>query len=371
MRKRLAAFGDRIVINTVVIVLSVVVTVMNGVRRVGNMDDVARAAGVSVTTVSHVVNNTRTVRPSTRQRVEDAIAATGFRRNALASALVRSRSNTIGMSISALTNPYFGSLLQAVESQLAAHGYHVVVRDSHDDAEVETDVIDSMLDWRVDGLLVAPSPGAERISLPQVARSKTPLVILDRRTDFAADQVCCENLESVRQATEHLLEIGHRRIAVVAGLEGLPTSDERVAGVQQAVAEAGLDPDVLHIVHGKSRSADAAVKVAGLLSRPRNERPSALIVLNNAMTIGAMQAIRSAGLQVPEDIALICFDDFEWADLFEPRLTAIAQDIPRLGRTAVDMLLERLAGYDGPPRRITVPTSYRHRASCGCLPESM
>ncbi len=328
------------------------------------MGDVARIAGVSASTVSHVLNGTRKVDTATRLRVEAAIEQTGYRRNVVARALAAGRTHTVGLSISALTNPYFGSLVHAVERALSDAGYVLIVGDSHDDVDSERRVTDSLLDRQVDGMIVAPAAGSERVTLPQVTRTGTPLVLIDRWVDIASDQVGPENFSSAQSLTEHLLDLGHRRIGVVRGLAGISSTTERFDGYTAALADRGITVDADLVVDGQSSTDVAEREVCELMSRA--DRPTALVSLNNAMTIGTLKAVRSLGLSIPSDVALVCYDDFEWSDLFEPKLTAAAQDVETIGATAVELLLRRIRGHDAEPQRIRVPTTFHHRNSCGC-----
>jgi LacI family transcriptional regulator len=328
------------------------------------MGDVARIAGVSASTVSHVLNGTRKVNTATRLRVEAAIEATGYRRNVVARSLAAGRTHTVGLSISALTNPYFGNLVHAVERALSDAGYVLVVGDSHDEVESEKRVIDSLLDRKVDGMIVAPAAGSERITLPEITRTGTPLVLIDRRADIECDQVGSENFLSARSLSEHLLDLGHRRIVVVRGRPGISSTTERFDGYLAALADRGIEVDADLILDGDSNMDVAKRQVRALMSG--DDRPTALVSMNNAMTIGTLKAIRSLGLSVPGDVAFVCYDDFEWSDLFEPKLTAAAQDVETIGATAVRLLLDRVQGHDGPPQHIQVPTTFHHRNSCGC-----
>jgi LacI family transcriptional regulator len=331
----------------------------------GTMADVARAAGVSVSTVSHVVNNTRMVRPDTRDKVLRAIEATGFRRNVLATALVTSKTHSIGLSISALRNPYFASLVHSIEERASARGYTLVMGDSHDTADVEEQLINSLLDRQVDGLIIAPAPGSERRALANVLARSTPMVLIDRHADVDCDQIAPDNVEPAKTITAHLLALGHRRLAVVAGMPGLQSTTERVEGVREAIRNAGLGTRDVDFLQGNSRQEDAYREVRRLFEQP-GPAPAALVVLNNAMTVGAMKALKELGRKVPADVALVCYDDFEWADLFEPRLTAIEQNVDEMGAKAVDLLIDRIEGNDAPRRILRTPTMYHHRNSCGC-----
>lgn len=333
------------------------------------MDDVARLAGVSVSTVSHVLNGTRNVNPATRQRVDAAILEIGYRRNVVARSLAAGRTHTVGLSIAALTNPYFGSLVHAVEERLSEAGYVLILGDSHDEPRSERRVTDSLLDRQVDGMILAPAAGSEFSTIPEIVRSGTPLVLIDRMLDVACDQVGPENDVSAYELTTHLLDAGHRRIAIVRGIEGISSTTERFDGYTRALADRGIELDPRLILDGRSSVEVAESRVRGLMSGP--DRPTALVSMNNSMTIGSLKAVRGLGLSIPADVAFVCYDDFEWSDLFEPRLTAAAQDVQTIGRTAADLLLGRIEGREDAPRSIRVPTTFTHRNSCGCTAPSV
>ncbi|MFI6246056.1 LacI family DNA-binding transcriptional regulator [Streptomyces sp. NPDC051016] len=337
------------------------------------MADVARSAGVSVATVSHVLNETRPVLPHTRQAVLDAIEELGYTPNTLARSLVTSRTRSIGLAVSAISNPYFTEILQGVEAAALEKGYSLLIADPHDDPGHERKVVQLLHERRVDGMVVAPSADPREL-LAYLGRHAVPTVLLDRVIDGHVDgaprfdQVCAENTEPMARLVTHLAGLGHRRIALVAGLPGLSTTSERIAGYRQGLAAAGLPLDERLVVPGNSESDGAGEATATLLSL--SVPPTALVTANNAMTIGALRALRARGLSVPDDIALCCFDDFAWADLFSPRLTAIAQPSREIGAEAVRVLLERLASPDRPARTVRLPCAFVHRTSCGCREES-
>jgi LacI family transcriptional regulator len=333
------------------------------------MADVARHARVSVATVSHVLNNTRVVRPATRQAVLDAIEVLGYTPNTLARSLVTARTRSIGLAVSAISNPYFTEILQGVEAGALEHGYSLLIADPHDDPEHERKVVQLLHERRVDGMIVAPSadPGA---LVAYLTRHDVPTVFLDRLLDTPSDstprfdQVCAENAEPMARLIAHLTALGHKRIGLVAGRPGLSTTAERIAGYRIGLAAAGLPHDERLVAHGDSESEGAERATAALLSLAAP--PTALVAANNAMTIGALRALRERGLTVPDDLALCCFDDFAWADLFSPRLTAIAQPGKDIGAQAVRLLLDRLADPDRPTRTVRLPCAFVHRESCGC-----
>ncbi|MFF9766654.1 LacI family DNA-binding transcriptional regulator [Streptomyces sp. NPDC014636] len=350
------------------------------------MADVARSAGVSVATVSHVLNGTRPVLPHTRQAVLDAVDTLGYTPNTLARSLVTSRTRSIGLAVSALSNPYFTEILQGVEAAALDAGYSLLIADPHDDPGHERKVVQLLHERRVDGMIVAPSADPRRL-VGYLRRHAVPTVFLDRliearMTDDVPpgaagaaaspgaprfDQVCAESAAPTALLVTHLAGRGHRRIGLIAGLPGLSTTGERITGYREGLAAAGLEYDTGLVVSGNSESEGAEQATAALLDLP--DPPTALVTANNAMTIGALRALRRLGRSVPDDIALCCFDDFAWADLFSPRLTAIAQPSRELGAQAVRVLLDRLAEPDRPARTVRLPCAFVHRTSCGCPEE--
>jgi LacI family transcriptional regulator len=333
------------------------------------MVDVARSAGVSVATVSHVLNDTRPVLPSTREAVLTAIEELGYTPNTLARSLVTSRTRSIGLAVSAISNPYFTEILQGVEAGALEQGYSLLIADPHDDPEHERTVVQLLHERRVDGMIVAPSAAPDAL-VAYLGRHSVPTVFLDRVVEAPSadappvDQVCAENIEPMAHLVTHLAGLGHRRIGLVAGLPGFSTTGERIAGYRHGLAAAGLPYDERLLAHGDSESAAAERATEKLLSLAAP--PTALVTANNAMTIGALRALRERGLSVPGDLALCCFDDFAWADLFEPRLTAIAQPSKEIGAEAVRLLLDRLTSPDRPARVVRLPCTFVHRTSCGC-----
>jgi LacI family transcriptional regulator len=307
------------------------------------MADVARLAGVSIATVSHVLNGTRTVRPETRAQVLDAIRAADYTPNTVAQSLATARTRTIGLALSAISNPYFGELLHAVESEAAKAGYTLLLVDPHEDPDLEDTVVRKLHARRVDGVLLAPSadPGE---ALEYLTNRAVPTVLIDRLIDDRMDQVGTENVEAVAGLVGHLAERGHRRIALVAGHPGLATTVERVEGYERGLSRHGLAKDPALLVDGHSEADLARAAVQRLLDLDRP--PTAIVTGNNSMTIGAMQALRDAKVEVPRDIALVAFDDFPWADLFAPRLTVVAQPFDRIGREAVRLLLRPVRDPD-------------------------
>ncbi|KUN03978.1 LacI family transcriptional regulator [Streptomyces yokosukanensis] len=351
------------------------------------MADVARSAGVSVATVSHVLNGTRPVLSHTRRAVLDAVDALGYTPNTLARSLVTSRTRSIGLAVSAISNPYFTEILQGVEAAALEAGYSLLIADPHDDPGHERKVVQLLHERRVDGVIVAPSAHPDDL-VGYLRRHAVPTVFLDRVIDAGVmsgiatkggadtahgedapwyDQVCAESAGPTARLVRHLAGLGHRRIGLVAGQPGFSTTGERVAGYRDGLTAAGLAHDERLLVSGNSEATGAEQATAALLGLP--DPPTALVTANNAMTIGALRTLRRQGLSVADDVALCCFDDFAWADLFSPRLTAIAQPSRELGAQAVQVLLDRLDEPHRPTRTVRLPCAFVHRTSCGCPEE--
>lgn len=328
------------------------------------MADVAKEAGVSVSTVSHVINSTRTVREETRNLVLAAIERTGYTHNTIARSLVTASTRTIGLAIPVVTNAYFTDVVHAIETAASTASYTLLLVDSREDPEHELRAVRALHERRVDGMIVAPAADPQRRALSYLAANAVPTVLVDRLASDAFDQVGPENEEPIAALVQHLAELGHRRIGLVAGLPGLTTTDERVAGYRLGLSRNGLPYDPALVAVGGSQTDPARAAVHRLLALP--DPPGALVVGNNLMTIGAMRALREAGRTVPGDVALTAFDDFEWADLVTPRLTTMAQPRADLGRVAVELLMSRLADPSQPPRTVRLAPRFMHRESCGC-----
>ncbi|WP_330455680.1 LacI family transcriptional regulator [Streptomyces sp. NBC_00820] len=327
------------------------------------MADVARRAGVSVSTVSHVLNKTRPVAPATARGVLEAVADTGYVPDPVARALDSTGYGTIGLAMSALSNPYFSNVVHGIDRHASAAGYSLVLADTRDERDTEIKAVGELLRRRVSAVLLAPSgDGAQALSYAD--RVDVPVVVIDRFVPAGVDQVAVDNAEPTAALVDHLASIGHTRIAMITGREGITTTDERRDGYRTGLRRNGIDTEPRYEAGGDSSEEGAAAAVGRLLALP--EPPTALVVGNNRMTIGAMRALRDAGLRVPADMALVSFDDFEWADLFHPRLTAIAQPALSIGEQAVSMALSRIATPSLPPRRVTINPSFVHRESCGC-----
>jgi LacI family transcriptional regulator len=252
----------------------------------------------------------------------------------------------------------------AVEAECARLGLMVFLADTQDDAQKELAVIRALHQRRVEGIIFAPSAEPAQ-ALDYLLNGGPPCVLVDRMADRRFDQVGVDNVNAMDVLVEHILFKGHRDIAFVAGQRGFATTIERIAGFQAALEARGIEIPVESIVMASATTAEASQAAHHLLTQP--QPPSVIVTGNNLATIGVMRAIRELGLTVPDDVSVVGFDDFEWADLFEPRLTLVEQPCAELGRQAAALLIERIAAPNGPRRSVRLPAILNVRASCRSL----
>lgn len=326
--------------------------------------DVARRAGVSISTVSHVVNGTRRVSPDTRRRVQSAIDETGYLRDGVARALRRARTDSVGLVISDTGQPAFAEMVRGVESEARAVGMNVLLADSREDRDLEIRSIRTLRERRVDGLLVAQVSGSDRSVLAGLRDRGFPIVLLDRLAEPAFDQVGVETIAPMAALVRHLIARGHRRIGIVAGDLGVPTLRERFEGYAQALTEAGIAIDERLVVTQVDNTDDARAAVHALLARP--DRPTALVGTSVVLSAGALGAANALRLRLPDDLAFVGFDEFPYADLFSPRLTTVVQPAFEVGREAMKLLIRRLNHPRARPQTIRLEPAIAHRDSCGC-----
>jgi LacI family transcriptional regulator len=323
------------------------------------MRDVAEAAGVSVMTVSRVVNGEPTVQPETAARVERAIRRLGYQRNDAARQLRRrdQTTHTIGLLVDDLANPFFAALARAVEDAARLRGYVVLIGSSNNSLRTEREVLSAFCARQVDGLIVIPVAGSHRFLRAQLARG-TKVVCADRPPDgLPVDSVVVNNRAAARHAVGHLLDRGHRRIGYLGDRADIWTIRERYAGFRAAFGDVGLEPDPALIRDGL-RDRAAAARAAGSLMAVRLP-PTALFASNNLTTMGAVDALHGQAGRV----ALVGFDEFALADKLVPPVTVVAQDPAAMGATAAQLLFARIAGDTSPPREVVLSAQLAPRGS--------
>jgi LacI family transcriptional regulator len=324
----------------------------NDVQRRPTMSDVAAAAGVSLKTVSRVVNDEPGVRTETAAIVHDAIARLGFSRNDLARALRHGRrSGLFGLVIGDVSNPFYSAIARGVEEVARRRGMLAIAASSDEDSAQERDLVRLFCERRVDGLLIVPAGDNHEYVLPEL-RSGTRVVFIDRPPGgIDADVVLLDNVGGARSAVEHLLAHGHRRIAFVGDEPWIFTATERLRGYGETLARAGIAPDQSLIKVGAHDVGAAERAVSELLALA--EPPTALLAGNNRITVGAVRVLGKTGSR----LALIGFDDVELGEMLAVPVSVVAYDPADLGRKAAELIVRRLAGDTGPPRRMVLPTT--------------
>jgi LacI family transcriptional regulator len=325
------------------------------------MRDVAERAGVSVTTVSHVINKTRPVSDELRHRVLVAMEELDYQPNLLARSLRRGQTHTIGVIVPDSANPYFADVTRGIEDASFEQGYSVILCNSDGDADKEQMYTDVLVEKQVDGILfVSIALSAEQVCSLQ--DREMPVVVVNRDIPHVAvDTVLPDNAHGGYLATRHLVELGHRRIGCIMGRSDVTPSAERVDGYRRALQEAALPLDEMLIVKGNYQYEGGyhAARELLLLNHP----PTAIFACNDLMAVGAMRAAQELGQRIPTDLSLVGYDDVQLTSFTTPPLTTISQPRYDIGIVAATMLLERMHNWDLPPRRRVADVSLLVRQS--------
>ena len=328
------------------------------------MKDVAAHAAVSVATVSAVLNGNKYVSSGLTQRVRESIKQLGYERNSLAQGLKMQTSHAIGLIISDITNPFFTSVVRGVEDVANTRNFSLILGNTDEDLKKEKSYIRLLESKRADGLIVAVTAGSHEY-LHAWPAQHLPLVSIDRSLfALGIDSVLVDNVAGACKAVEHLITLGHRRIGVVTGIPGITTTEERLTGYKQALEAHGIPFDPTLVAVADSRVEGGKFGTLQLLTQG-TAHPTAFFVMNGLMVIGALQAITKVGLRCPQDIALVGFDDFEWAAVMHPRLTTVRQPTYEIGRRAAQLLFERLEKRDSVPQEVRLLPQLIIRESCG------
>lgn len=336
-----------------------------------SIKDVAAQARVSLGTVSNVLNRPEVVRPATRARVEHAIESLGYVPNASARQLVGGRSDAIAYLLFDVTNPFFTDVARGVEEVARAAGLSLFICNSDQDADREDEYLTQLNELRVRGVLITAMDYANP-RLEQLRRQQVPVVLVDRGPD-GAEGWCTVGVDDVaggEMALTHLLELGHVRLALVGGPLTMPQVADRVAGAQRALAAGGLEPATLTTIETAGLSV-AEGKRAGerLLGLPRAQRPTGVFCANDLVALGLLQHLTQHGVRVPHDVAIVGYDDIDFAAAAAVPLTSVAQPRHLLGKTAADLLLDEAEhGVDHQHQHVVFSPELVARASTVITP---
>jgi len=314
--------------------------------------DVAKHVGVSTATVSHVINKTRFVSDEIKERVLQAIRDLNYQPNAIARSLVKRKTHTIGIIISDILNPFYTAIVRGIEDVTYKSGYSIMLCNTDENVEKEILYIQVLMEKRIDGLVL--STAFQDGVHPLLSQLKgIPLVSIVRKMKgFNPDAVFGDNVGGAYQAIEHFIQLVHRRIGIISGPLGLSSGAERLEGYKKA-----LESHRIPIQEDWIKTGDFKKESGYFLTKKLLEEkvpPTALLVVNNQMTIGALNALKELGIRVPEDLSLISFDDMEWCSFINPPLTTVEQSPYLMGKTAGEMLLQKINHKRSQPKKVVI-----------------
>lgn len=343
------------------------------------VDDVAAAAAVSRATAARVLGGYGRVSQATRYRVRKHAEALGYMPNRLAQGMVTGRTLTLGFVSADMQNPFFGQTMRGFTDVARGQGYDVVIANSEEEPRLERRAVQTLLERRVDGMLVAPTELRHARHLEDVVNSGVPVVLVDRSVrGLAADSVLVDNVGAARDAVSHLIDRGHERIGVttthLSGADLLaeldeaaldqwhaPTSVSRAIGYVRALRSAGIAVTSELIANAPYTRPEAYAAVTALLALP--EPPTAIFAVDDALTLATFEAVQDSGLRFPQDCTVLGFDDLDWTTIVRPRLTVVAQPAYEIGATAARRLLARIEGDTSPTQTLLLDTKLIERES--------
>ncbi len=331
-------------------------------QRNPTIKDVSRLAEVSTATVSRVLAGFDEVSDDTRGRVLEAVRSLNYQPNRNARNLRKSTTSKIGVVISDIQNPFFGSVVRGIEKMTLVDDFTIILGNSDEDPQQEQKLISMLLEEAVAGLIIAPTNiDADRYQ--PLFSSSTPVVVIDRRLPKAdLDMVLVNGYAGAQKAVDYLAGLGHERIGFVGGLKHLSVMSERERGYVDALKKNQLPSLDAYLRNGNNRQDGGYQAMLELLSL--EQPPSAVLIANNLMTLGGLQAIHESGLEIPEHISLVGFDDMDWAPSLRPPLTVVAQPAYEMGVSAASLLLDRIRTPGQPHQVVVLDTQLVIRASC-------
>lgn len=339
---------------------------MKSKKSAPTIQDVAREAGVSASTVSNVLNRRwRQTSKETRDRIIEVARRLNYQPNAMAAALRRRSTRTIGLIVTSVLNPFYTAVVRGIQDEARRHGYTTILGNTDDDPEQEREMLNILRAKQVDGILIVTTGGCHD-TIQHVSDLGVPVVLVDRGDPaLNLDAVGVDNVQAAETAVGHLIDLGHRRIAIVSGLTtGVPTRAHRLQGYLKALAAAGLPAPVEYQQIVATSVESGSLAAARLFDLP--QPPTAILATNTFLSIGVIHEIHRRNLRMPGDVSFIMFDDPEWASLHRPGITTIAQPILEIGASAFQLLEARMhKKKTGPREAVTFPTSLVVRGSCG------
>ncbi|RAV18780.1 LacI family DNA-binding transcriptional regulator [Paenibacillus contaminans] len=328
--------------------------------------DIAKLANVSAMTVSRVINNTGKISDKTRAKVKKVMEELHYVPNSMARSLVLQETKMLSLLITDITNPFYTTLARGAEDAAMKRGYKLLFSNSDEDVAKESEYVDMVLSTRVDGVLFAPAGDDSLSHLEKLRKHGIPFVLIDREVPgMESDTVLGDSKEGARKLVEHLIGLGHRRIALLNGSLDVSTARHRYTGYKEALKLSDIPFDdelIAESAYSRSSPNRTIEAIERLLQLP--ERPTALFAANNFLAIEAIRAMRDRGIRVPDDMSVVCFDDLDLASVIDPFLTVAAQPAYQFGTIGVQLLLDRIQETDGAEwRKIILPSEMIVRKS--------
>lgn len=306
--------------------------------------EVAKRARVSTATVSNVIRETRRVSPALQERVRKAIRELDYYPNEIARSLKVKQTRMLGMVLPDITNPFFPEIIRGAEDAAFERGYFLVTANTDEQIGRERRIVSALRSYRVDGILLASAPGNDTSHIRSTIQAGIAIVCLDRTMPGVnTDAVLLDNVGGARESVRHLIQSGHKRIAIITGPLKLQTGKERLQGYKQALRDADIAVDPELVLEGNFRE-ESGYRLSTELLRRCSSKPSAILVCNGVMTLGVLRAFEELGVRCPEDIALATFDNLAMDRSFHPFLTAVVQPSYEMGARAATILMDRIEG---------------------------
>ncbi|ALS25573.1 LacI family transcriptional regulator [Paenibacillus sp. 32O-W] len=326
--------------------------------------EVAKMAGVSTATVSNVLTGRKYVSDEVKERVHSVMKKLNYQPNVIAKSLRLKESRLIGLLISDVANSFFSSVVRGIEYELAANNYHVLLCNTDSNVEKEREYLETLIGKRIDGLIVS-SAGNSGDYFRSLQQTGVPIVFLNRCPPFMnCDVIMSNNISGAYSATEHLIRHGYRKIAIITGEPTISTGKDRLTGYMRAHEDYGIQVHEDLIKEGRFDTESGYLMMKELMEQEK--KPDAVFISNNSMTLGGYKYLKEKGIRIPDQVALVAFDDPEWAELVDPPITAVRQQSYELGVQAARLILDSIKDKKNNRDIMYMDTTLIVRHSCGC-----
>lgn len=329
--------------------------------------DIAKKANVSPMTVSRVINKSPSIKESTRLKVEEAIRELDYVPNKQARSLTSKETRMVALVIPDISNPFFTNIARGAEDKALQLGYQLILGNTDENPAKESQYMNMLMSTGVDGVLIVPSGDESAGNVKKLVKRSIPFVYVDRTIrKVPADSISGDNLQTTRQLVQHLIGLGHEKIALINGPATLSNARERVQAFLETLQLAGIEPNPAYLIETHFKQDNLDEIISKLISLSGGERPTAIVAANNFIGVNTLRALRALRIRVPEDMAVTCFDDPDMIPDYNPFLTVAKQPAYDMGFLGMQLLVERIQGSaPAAPRRIVLPSELIVRSSTG------